>query len=235
MERSLSTNNGSLCARRRIGATFALCVAFAGTIGVGMADPLAAPTPTAALQPAIGASPFPGEIARFGGLSVQLLVGICHRRALIGGSIDCSGEAFRRSHVRIDETPTSYMIAYFAFPPGGPFDHTLFRIFKPADPAQPSPAPAPSGQSYQPLSRVTADGTSVQILDEACAKIAAGGKLSCRDDWIKPDAVVLLDGERYYDVYFMPPGDHVDGPPGLHVTVDKPLADPTPEPAGSVA
>jgi hypothetical protein len=187
------------------------------SMGVGMADPLAAPTPTAALQPSIDGSPFPGEIGRFSGLAVQLLVTTCHTKDSYGHNIVCAGEVLRHTTVWLGETPASYHIAFmFAPEPKNILcEAPQFSISKQLD----KPLPVPTG-GFRPISlhAVITDGKAVQILDEACAKIVAAGNVGCEGDWLKANTAVVLDGERYYSVYFYPSG--------LKATIDKPLRDP---------
>jgi hypothetical protein len=200
----------------------ALVATFLVTMGIGFADPQIAPTPTQALHPWLTSSPFPGEIARFSGLVVQLLVTSCHTKDSFGKPITCAGEVFRHTTVWIGESPTSYTIAFlFAPAPRNIMcEAPMFSVKKHGV----SPLPSPDASGRYPFSQhvVTTDGRAVQILDAACAKIATEDKLRCEGDWLMASTAVLLDGERYYSLYFYPSD--------LKETIDKPLQDPAEEP-----
>lgn len=199
---------------RRSGWTAILALSLLVLASAGVADQNNE-EPTPGLHPHNIGSPFPGEIARFGGLAVQLLVEACHSESGFHVPISCEGEDFRHTTVWLEETPTSYLIA-FMFAPGPKClcDPQIVRIIKPLTSTLPSPLPLPSGAARRTGPAVVTDGKAVQILDEACTKMATQG-VRCEGDWIEWSSAVVLDGERYYTVYFYPSG--------LKATVDRPL------------
>ena len=107
------------------------------------------------------------------------------------------------------------MIA-FMFAPGPKClcDPPIVRIIKPLDNTLPSPLPLPSRVAPRTGPSVVTDGKAVQILDEACTKMATEG-VRCEGDWLAWSTAVVLDGERFYTVYFYPSD--------LKMTVNKPL------------